>query len=121
MLWTFANLGGRVLVAALFILAGVAKFAGPRPFLEHMAQHRVPGALLPAVAALEIGAGLMVLTGWQGRWGALALAGFCVLTAVVFHLDLANKAERTLFLKDLAIAGGLFILAAASGPATTGV
>jgi putative oxidoreductase len=30
----------------------------------------------------------------------------------VFHLDLADKAERTLFVKDLAIAGALMVIAA---------
>jgi len=98
-------------LALLFVLAGAAKIIGPKPFLEHMAQKHVPGVLLPAVIALELGAGLLVLTGWQARWGALALAGFCVATAVVFHLDWTDKAERTLFFKDIAIAGGLLVVA----------
>lgn len=114
MAWIAANWAGRALVALLFILAGVAKIVGPKPFLDHMAQHHVPAVLLPAVIVLEIGAGLSVLTGWQGRWGALALALFCLATAFIFHFDLGDKAERTLFLKDLAIGGGLFILAAGS-------
>jgi hypothetical protein len=42
--------------------------------------------------------------------GAPAL--FCVATAFAFHLDLADKAERTLFVKDLAIAGALMVIAA---------
>jgi len=48
----------------------------------------------------------------------LALAAFCVATAFVFHLDLADKAERTLFFKDLAIAGGLLALASYYARAT---
>jgi putative oxidoreductase len=111
--WTFATWLGRVLIALLFIPAGVLKLVGPKPFLDHMAEHHVPGALLPAVAALEISAGVLVLAGWQGRWAALALAVFCLATAFVFHLDLGDKLERTQFVKDLAIAGGLFVLAAA--------
>ena len=114
MIWTISIYVGRALMALLFILAGAAKIAGPKPFLEHMAEHRVPGFLLAAVAALEIGAGLLVLTGWQARWAGLALGAFCVATAFVFHFDLSQKAERTLFFKDLAIAGGLFVLAALS-------
>jgi putative oxidoreductase len=111
--WTIATWVGRVLIAVLFVPAGVLKIVGPKPFLDHMAQHHVPGALLPAVAALELAGAALVLSGWQGRWGALALALFCVATAFVFHLDFGDKAERTLFAKDLAIAGGLFILSAA--------
>jgi putative oxidoreductase len=104
-------LAGRGLIALLFILAGGAKVAGPAPFLAHMAQHGVPGMLLYAVAALEIGAGTAVLLGWRLRWSAGALALFCVATALVFHLNLADHAERTSFFKDLAIAGGLAVLA----------
>ena len=103
---------GRALLALLFILAGIAKIAGPRPFLDHMAAHHIPGMLLPLVIALELGAGVALLVGWQLPWSAGALALFCVATALVFHLDLADKAERTLFIKDLALAGALMVIAA---------
>ena len=117
MIWTVSTYAGRALLALLFILAGIAKVTGPKPFLDHMAQHNVPGVLLPAVAALEIVGGLLVLTGWHARWAGLALGAFCVATAFIFHFDLGQKAERTLFLKDLAIAGGLFVLASLSARA----
>ena len=113
--WTIIFVAGRVLLAALFILAGVAKIIGRQPFLDHMAQQRVPGLLLPLVIVLELGGGLLVAAGFETQWAALALAGFCVLCAVVFHRDWSDKAERTLCLKDLAIAGGLLVLAAAVG------
>jgi len=107
-------IAGRALLALLFILAGVAKLLGPAPFLAHMAQHNVPGPLIWGVIALEIGCGLAVLIGWKLPYSAGALAGFCVLTAVVFHSQLGDKVERTLFFKDLAIAGGLAVTAAAA-------
>jgi putative oxidoreductase len=57
------------------------------------------------------------MIGWKLPYAAGALALFCVATAIVFHLDLADKAERTLFVKDLAIAGALMVIAAgASSP-----
>ena len=102
---------GRALVATLFILAGAAKVVDPRPFLEHMMQFGVPGFLLPAVIALELGAGVAILVGWRIREAAGALAFFCVMTAAIFHYQLWIHAERTLFFKDLAIAGGLFLMA----------
>jgi putative oxidoreductase len=103
---------GRALIACLFILAGLAKLTGPQPFLAHMAQHGVPGQLLPLVAALELMTGLAILTGVLLRPAAAALGLFCVATAFLFHLVPGDHAERALFLKDLAIAGGLFALAA---------
>jgi len=110
--WTLVTWIGRALIAFLFVSAGIAKVVGPRPFLDHMAQKHVPGVLLPAVYGLEIVAGALVLIGWQGRWAALALAVFCLATAFVFHLGFGDKIERTQFVKDLAISGGLFVLAA---------
>lgn len=113
------RIGGRALVALLFILAGVVKVLNPAPFLEHMAHFGVPAFLLPAVIALEVGAGLATLIGWRVRDAAGALAIFCVLTAAIFHHQLGINAERTLFFKDLAIAGGLFVMAAGAAAAKT--
>lgn len=77
-----------------------------------MAAHHIPGILLPLVIVLELGAGVALLIGWRLPYAAGMLALFCVATAFVFHLDLADKAERTLFVKDLAIAGALMVIAA---------
>lgn len=105
--WT----GGRALIATLFVLSGAAKILGPKPFLNHMVAVGVPTAFLPVVIALEICAGLAILVGWRVRDFAAALALFCLLTAAIFHHDLGISAERTSFFKDLAISGGLFVLA----------
>jgi putative oxidoreductase len=102
---------GRVLISALFLLAALNKFVNTPAVLHHMAVQHVPDYFLPLVIALEICAGLAILIGWQVRWAALALAGFCVATAVLFHMDFTQAVERTMFTKDLAIAGGLLILA----------
>jgi putative oxidoreductase len=107
-----AMIGGRALVATLFILAGLVKIVNPKPYLEHMTQFSVPTLLLPAVIALELGAGLAILIGWRVRYTAGALAIFCLMTAAIFHHQLWIKPELTLFFKDLAIAGGLFVMAA---------
>jgi putative oxidoreductase len=109
-----AWIGGRALMALLFILAGMAKILNAQPFLEHMTQFGVPTLLLPAVVALELGAGLILLIGWRIRDAAGALAVFCLMTAIIFHHQIGIKAERTLFFKDLAIAGGLLGIAASA-------
>ena len=109
-----AGVAGRGLLALLFILAGLAKALGPQPFLQHMAAFGIPAFLLPAVIVLEVGAGVALLLGWRLREAAAALGVFCLLTALVFHHDFGDKAERTLFFKDLALAGGLMAMAAAA-------
>src|SRR6185369_11249585 len=111
---TIATTAGRGLVALLFIFAGTAKAVTPQPFLDHMQAFGVPTLLLPAVIALELGAGIALLLGWRIREAAGLLGAFCILAAIIFHHDLAVKTERTLFFKDLAIAGGLLAMAAAA-------
>ena len=112
-----AMVGGRALAATLFIVAGIAKILHAGPYLDHMTRFDVPTVLLPAVIALELGAGLALLFGWRVREAAGLLAVFCVMTATIFHHQLWISAELTSFFKDLAIGGGLFAMAAnASAP-----
>jgi putative oxidoreductase len=107
-----AGAGGRALLALLFVLAGITKLAGPRPFLEHMARAHLPGVLLPVVALFEIGAGGALLLDWNMRLAAGFLGAFCIATALLFHLHFGDRAERTQLAKDLALAGALAMIAA---------
>ncbi len=106
---------GRALLSVIFLWAGYEKITGFAGAQAYMEKFGVPGELLPLVIATELGGGLAILAGWKTRWVALALAGFCLLAAVVFHNDFANKVQLIFFLKNLAIAGG-FLALAASGP-----
>ena len=104
----------RVMLAYLFIVEGYGKIAGYGAVADYMKQHGVATMLLPLVILTELGGGLMVLFGFQLRWAAVALAGFCLLTALFFHTD-ADEAIQ--FQKNVAIAGGFLALAAAGGGA----
>jgi putative oxidoreductase len=104
---------GRLLLAALFILEGWSKIRGYQAAAGYMDRYGVPGVLLPAVIALELGAGLMIALGWWTRLAAFALAVFCVAAAVIFHNQLFDRNQLLHFEKDLAIAGGLLVLAVA--------
>jgi putative oxidoreductase len=104
---------GRLLVAAIFILEGWSKVRGYDAAAAYMDRFGVPSVLLPAVIALELGGGLMIATGWRTRIAAVALAGFCIAAAVLFHNQLADRNQLLHFEKDLAIAGGLLVLAVA--------
>jgi putative oxidoreductase len=105
---------GRGLLALLFILAGVTKIISKGPVVDHMRQAGVPIALLPVVAAFELAAGSALLMGWRTAWAAGALGVFCLLTALVFHRNFQVRAERTSFMKDIALAGALLFVAAAA-------
>lgn len=93
-------------------MAGISKigaYAATQGYMESMG---VPGALLPLVILLEVAGGLAVLLGWQTRIATVLLAGFSVLSALIFHADFADQMQSILFLKNMAIAGGLLLLAA---------
>ncbi len=103
-----ADLLARALMAFIFIVAGYHKiggFAGTQGWMESMG---VPGILLYPVVALELLGGLAILLGFKTRIVAFLLAGFCVLSAVIFHGDLAN--DFNAFAKNLAMAGGFLLL-----------
>ncbi len=104
------SLLGRILLAAIFILAGVQKITGYADTAGWMGSMGVPGALLPLVIILEIGGGLAVLLGFMSRWAALALAAFTLLAALLFHFNFADQIQSIMFMKNLAIAGGLLLL-----------
>ena len=106
------QLTGRILMSTIFITAGISKigaYAGTQGYMESMG---VTGALLPVVILLEIGGGLVVLLGWQSRIAAFLLAGFTVLSALLFHANFTDQMQSILFMKNLAIAGGLLLLVA---------
>lgn len=127
-----ALLGARLLLAAMFILGGIGKFAAPDGTIGMIQGAGLPAAaLLNYVAAVfELLAGAAIIIGFRTRLAALALALFCVFTALVFHNgainvpgfpDAANGYLTVLngliFWKNLAAAGGFLALAAAGAGA----
>jgi putative oxidoreductase len=108
---------GRFGLALIFILSGWGKIAGFAATQGYMESMGVPGVLLPLVIALELGGGLAILAGIFTRWMALALAGFSIVAALVFHAHLGEQIQQIMFLKNIAIAGGFLALAAnGAGP-----
>lgn len=100
----------RLLLAWIFLHEGVWLVANFESASASMAKLGVPPFLLIATIALQLVAGFAVAAGWYARWGALALGLFCVATAVLFHTNFSSRNELLHFEKDLAIAGGLFVL-----------
>jgi len=117
---TFQSLAapaGRVLIALIFVLSGINKlgsFAGTQAYMESAG---VPGMLLPVVIALELLGGLAIILGWHTRLAAFLLAGFTLLSGILFHGNFGDQMQMIMFMKNLAIAGGfLMIVALGAGP-----
>ena len=105
----WAELAARIALAALFIIAGFAKIGGYEGTAGYMQSMGVPGFLLPLVIALELVGGLAIVVGYRTRLVAFLLAGFSVLSGLLFHSPL-DPNEQTQFLKNLAIGGGFLLL-----------
>lgn len=108
------TLVGRILLAALFILAGFNKVMGAEGTIGFIESKGLP---LPQIVyvltvLLELGGGILLLIGFQARLVALALGAFCIAAAVIFHPSLQDPS----FLKNFALAGGfLYVYAFGAG------
>ena len=108
-----ADIVGRIFIALIFLMAGAGKLGtGYADTQGYMQAHGVPGILLPLVILIEIGAAALIIAGLWTRVTALVLAAFTLLATLLFHIDFVHKLQQIMFLKNLAIAGGLLLLAA---------
>ncbi|MFM2302551.1 MAG: hypothetical protein RLZZ84_2287 [Pseudomonadota bacterium] len=108
---------GRLLLSLIFILGGVSKLGALAATGGYMQSMGVPAALALPAALFELLGGLAILVGWQTRIVAPLLAGFCVVTAVIFHRNFADQVMMIMFMKNLAMAGGFLVLYAhGAGP-----
>ena len=109
---------GRAFLGALFLVSGLFKIVGFAGVAGWMASSVLPAAevLLVLTIAIEVVGGLLLVIGWQARRAALVLALFLVPVTIVFHgfwnADAAHFNEQlTAFLKNLAILGGMLLVA----------
>lgn len=112
---------GRVLLAAIFISSGLSKITGWEGNLAYVGSAGLPlpaELLLLAAIVTELVGGIFIVAGFQTRAAALALAGFSIVSAILFHnywaLADAQMAymQSIMFWKNLAMAGGFLVLAA---------
>lgn len=110
---------GRILIAYLFIPAGIGKLMGFSGTVGYITSVGLP---LPEVGAaiavlVELVLGIALLVGFKTRWTAILMAVFTVATALFFHKywsapDAMKMMQQINFNKNIAIAGGLLALAA---------
>lgn len=108
---------GRALLGVLFLVSGINKILGFSYVAGWMESSGLPFAplLLAMTIVIEVGGGLMLMTGWQARWAAAVIALFLIPTTLIFHAfwsaDAASfQNQLTQFLKNLAIFGGMLLV-----------
>ena len=105
---------GRLMIATLFVLSGLGKIAAPAITQAYIASTGLPlpiAGYLIAVA-VEVAGGLLLAVGYRTTFVATGMAVFTLATAVIFHNNFADQNQMIHFLKNIAIAGGLFQVAA---------
>ena len=110
---------GRTLLGLYFIVPGMTKVAGYQGYLDLMASKSVPlvEVLLPLTILIQVGAGLFLIAGKNLRVSALLLFGLTILINLFIHNfwalagDPGQAHETQNFVKNLAIAAGLLVLA----------
>lgn len=116
----YLPVAGRVLLAAIFISSGLSKVTGWDGSLAYIESAGVPlpsTLLLLAAIATELVGGAFIVAGFQTRAAALVLAGFSLVTGVLFHnywtVADAQMAyfQSIMFWKNVSMAGGFLVLA----------
>ena len=101
---------GRVLMVGLFLLSGVGKISAYAATAGYMASVGVPSGVLPLVIATEVLGSLAIVLGWKTRVVAFLLAGFTLLTGILFHNNFADQTQMIMFMKNVSIAGAFLLL-----------
>ena len=107
----------RLLPLVIFFTAGTNKILHTAVMQEYMVKHNahVPTSLIYLAIVVQIIPPVLIVLGYQTRYAALILSGFCVIAPVLFHNDFGQPLEMEHFFLDFVNAGG-FVFMFANGP-----
>ncbi|MCT2559934.1 DoxX family protein [Tsuneonella sp. YG55] len=101
---------GRLLLALLFVLAGIPKIIDPSSAASLLEAANLPGSLAQPVGVFEVVAGLLLALGFMTRLVSILLFGFTLLTVFFFHNQFGDPLQAAQAIKNVAIAGGLLMV-----------
>jgi putative oxidoreductase len=115
----YGALFGRILLGSVFIVTGIVRLSQWSPSVDYLAGMGIPvvPVLLAVALLLQFLAALCVLTGFMARAGAIVLALLTIPATVIFHsywtypAGVEQQMQALLFLKNIAIFGGLMVVA----------
>ncbi|HTQ23571.1 MAG TPA: DoxX family protein [Candidatus Binataceae bacterium] len=103
---------GRIMMAYIFVSAGIEKIGGPAATMNFMASGGLPRSLVPELFVLsvvvELVGGLMLAAGWHAELASLIMFLFMIPVTIIFHVSTGQTVEWE---KNLAIMGGLLMVA----------
>lgn len=101
---------GRLMLAALFVLAGLGKIIDPTSAQQMLQGIGLQSWLALPTGIFEVLAGLFLALGIMTRLTSIVLFGFTLLVTLFFHRDLTDPLQQIMALKNIAIAGGLLVV-----------
>lgn len=108
---------GRILIALIFVLAGISKIGNPAATAGYMTSHGIPlsSLLVYGAIAVELGGGLMLMAGLYARWVAGILFLYTLSLAVIFHPYWAASGsqaalQHAMFFEHLSMMGGMLVV-----------
>ena len=103
---------GRIFISALFLIEAIRKFFNPDMSMMYMSDHGVPEFLFYPSIAFEIIIPLLLIVGYKTRIAASLLTVFVLTVTLIFHSHhiIDDGMQLTIFLKNLAIIGGLLLI-----------
>jgi len=120
-------LAGRLLMSAVFLVAGIRKVLGFAGTVAYFTKLGFPAPEVMAVLAIiiELTGSVLLIVGWKTRYVAWLLVLFVLIATFMAHrfweFDAAQYANQmNHFLKNLAIIGGLMFVAA-FGPGSASI
>jgi putative oxidoreductase len=103
---------GRIMLAFIFVMAGIQKISGPAATMQYMAGAGLPHSLVPELFVLsvivELLGGLMLVFGWHAELAAFIMLLWLIPVTLAFHVATGQTIE---WMKNLAIMGGLLMVA----------
>ena len=107
----FFDFISRIFLSLVFLVNGYSKIMNLDDVMIWMEfDHGLPGYFIYPAIVLEFVAPILLIIGYQVRLASAALGLFCIATAIIFLRDFADPMTLTNFLKNIALAGGFFIL-----------
>lgn len=118
-LQAYGALVGRVMLASVFIVTGLERIDQWTPSVAYLSDKGIPGVpiLLGVALAVQFLAAALVIIGFKARASALVLALLTIPATWIFHSywsyspGIEQQMQALLFLKNLAILGGLIVVA----------
>jgi putative oxidoreductase len=129
----FVPLAAKICLVGMFPVSGYDKIVHWNAAMGQARTSPIPGpaVLLVLGILVELLTPLCIVIGWHDRFAAFILAGFCVVTAILYHPfwkfgdfwnpdDLVGRSHFWDFLKNFGLAGGLGLLLIAGAPVPAG-